>query len=102
MKREYGESTTLETRHDSCEQVNRNLRYEQIMDILTHPMTAKEIAVEMYKRGYVGSDDRNHASPRLTEMAFKGMVEPVGKKKCSYTHRTVTVWDMTPISRDRR
>jgi repressor of nif and glnA expression len=102
MKREYGEFTTLETRHDAHEAVNKNLRYEQILEILDHPMTAKEIAVEMYKRGYVGSDDRNHASPRLTEMALKGIVEPVGKRRCVYTGRTVTVWDMTPITRDRR
>ena len=32
-------------------------------------MTAKEIAVEMYKKGYIPSDERNFTAPRLTELS---------------------------------
>lgn len=54
--------------------------------------TAKEIAVEMKKRGDIPTDERNFTAPRLTELSIKGIVEPIGKKKCSYTGKTVSVY----------
>ena len=63
------------------------------LEILTgKEMTAKEIAVEMYKKGYIPSDERNFTAPRLTELSIKGIVEPVEKKKCQYTGKTVSVY----------
>ena len=91
-KRLHGEMTTLDTRHDSNEKVDKKVRQKQVYNILKKPMTAKEIAVEMYVRGYTTNTDRNNASPRLTELMDQGMVEPVGKKKCMYTGRSVTVF----------
>ena len=46
----------------------------------------------MYKRGYTDNDDRNNAAPRLTEMAQQGTVDTIGKTRCSYTGKTVTVY----------
>ena len=84
---------TYETRTESYESVDKNLRYSQILEILTgKEMTAKEIAVEMYHKGYIPSDERNFTAPRLTELSIKGIVEPVEKKKCSYTGKTVSVY----------
>lgn len=90
-KREPGEDVTLATRQEA-NKVDRQKRYAQILTILTRPMTAKEVAVEMFKRGMTDSTDRNNAAPRLTEMSKDGRVEPVGKKKCSYTGKTVAVY----------
>ena len=84
---------TYETRTESYESIDKNLRYSQILECLDgKEMTAKEIAVEMYKKGYIPSDERNFTAPRLTELSIKGIVEPVEKKKCSYTGKTVSVY----------
>ena len=58
-------------------------------------LTAKEIAVMMFKKGYVPTSERNHSAPRLTEMSQNGVVEPIGKTKCEYTGKTVTVYALT-------
>ena len=65
---------------------------EAELGMLYSQMTAKEIAVEMYKKGYIPSDERNFTAPRLTELSIKGIVEPVEKKKCEYTGKTVSVY----------
>ena len=93
IKREAGDAVTPATRHEADKAVDRQKRYAQILDILgTRMMTAKEIAVEMRKRGYTDSDDQNNAAPRLTEMSHKGIVEPAGKKICNYTGKLVAVY----------
>lgn len=70
-------------------------RYEQILDVMADYellLTAKEIAVRMFIRGDIPDKDRNHVSPRLTEMMYDGRVEPAGKKLCEYTKKKVTCW----------
>lgn len=92
-----GEMPTLETRHEANEQVDKKKRESQIIETLLEskiPMTAKEIAVVMMQKGQIPTSERNFTSPRLTEMAEIGIVEPVGKVTCEYTGRTVTVWKL--------
>ena len=92
IERMNGEQITFSTRREAYDTIDKQRRYAQILKILNHPMTAKEIAVEMYKRGYTDNDDRNNAAPRLTEMAQQGTVDTIGKTRCSYTGKTVTVY----------
>lgn len=94
--RRPGEIVTYTTRSESNETVDKTKRYKQIIEILADgkEMTAKEIAVEMYKRKYSYSAERNISGPRLTELSYKGIVEPVGKTKCSYTGKTVAVYKL--------
>ena len=93
-KREYGEIPTLETRAEAEASVDKQLRYKQIVECLEESgeMTAKEIAVKMFNKGYIPTTERNYSAPRLTEMSKKGIVEPIGKKKCVYTGKTVAVY----------
>ena len=93
-----GEAVTLETRHDSNETVDKEKRYQQIIEILNennHPLSAKQIAVLMYVKGYTPSTERNFSAPRLTELSDKGVVEPCGKIKCEFTGKTVAVYRLT-------
>ena len=93
--RRPGEMTTLETRTEAYETVDKKKRYKEIIEILTdnkEPMSAKEISVEMYKRGYTPTSERNFASPRLTEMLYDGRVETCGKKICQYSGVKVAVF----------
>lgn len=94
--RNPGEMTTLETRHDSYETVDKQVRYNQIIECLTEKpqQTAKEIAVMMMRKGYIPTSERNFVSPRLTELCKTGVVEPVGKKVCDYTHKKVSVFSL--------
>lgn len=87
------ENITLLNRHIANEQIDKNKRYSQILEILgDREMTAKEISYEMFLKGYIPTDERNFTSPRLTELSIQGVVEPVGKKKCSWTNKSVTVF----------
>lgn len=94
--REYGEIPTFETRNEANIKVDRQLRYSQIIEILQggKEMTAKEIAVVMYQKGYIPTSERNYTAPRLTELSYKGIVEPIGKQICSYTGKKVAVYKL--------
>ena len=94
--RRLGEIPTLETRRISYDSIDNKTKYKQIFEILKggKELTAKEIAVEMCRRGYIPTSERNFTAPRLTEPSQKGVVEPVGTKKCSYTGRPVSVYKL--------
>ena len=94
IERLHGQAVTLETRSLSETKVDKKRRYSQILEILAggKEMTAKEIAVEMWNRGYIPTSERNFTAPRLTEMSQKGIVEPIGKQLCQWTHKMVAVY----------
>ena len=93
-ERRVGEIPTLETRSEANETVDKKKRYKQIIEVLQggKEMTAKEIAVEMCNKGYIPTSERNFTAPRLTELSKNGVVEPVGKQRCTYTGKTVCVY----------
>ena len=94
-ERRYGTNPLKENRHEANKTVDKKKRYIQILSILKGKrMTAKEISVEMFNKGYTSNTDRNNAAPRLTELSKEGIVEPVGKKKCQYTGKTVAVYEV--------
>lgn len=97
IPRNYGENTTAECRHDSHEATDKQKRRKYILWVLRfrdEPMTAMEIANELYKIGAIKILDRNSVSPRMTEMCKEGICEPVGKKKCTTTGRMVTAFQI--------
>lgn len=91
-----GEFTTLETRADSNETVDRNKRYQQILECLRQfgALTAKECAVMMMQKGYIPTSERNFTAPRMTELSQSGEIEPIGKKVCAYTGKKVAVYQI--------
>lgn len=100
-QRQYGEMTTLETRHDAHQSVDKKKRYSQIIECMNEVaemygrdrgMTAKEIAVMMWRKGWIPTSERNFTAPRLNEMSQDGTVEPIGKKICQYTGHKVTLY----------
>jgi hypothetical protein len=92
--RRAGEYTTLETRGEAHDKVDKRKRYSQILEVLQEngDLTAKECAVIMMQKGYIPTSERNFTAPRLTEMAQNGMVEPIGKRICAYSGKRVAVY----------
>lgn len=80
----------------AAEVVDKQLRYDQIIEMLNvyETATAKEIAIMMYTKGYIPTTERNFVSPRLTELQKKNIVEIVGKKKCQFTNKTVSIYKL--------
>lgn len=95
--RRPGTNPTLEARSESYELIDKQRRYKQIIRIMldkNEPMTAKEISVEMYRRGLTPTSERNFSSPRITELLCDGKLEVVGKKKCEYSGKTVSMYEL--------
>lgn len=64
--------------------VDKQIRYRQIREILHgKTMTAKEVAVEMMRRGFTPTDERNFASPRIHELEEFGEIERIGKRNAN-------------------
>lgn len=104
IERRPGQPITLDTRAEASEGVDRQHRQKQILHLLEElgPMTAKELAVTMHLRGLTDNDDRNNAAPRLTELSKVGLVEPIGKKRCAYTGKSVAVFARRIVNRQER
>lgn len=86
---------TAECRADSYASMDTATRRRAVLRLLEDgPATARELA---YKLGY---RERNAVAPRLTELCDKGLVEPIGKRTCTVTGKTVTVWAITEDGRD--
>lgn len=89
--------TTTQTRQLSFIDIQdkAKIRYIQILNRLNEPKTAKELAVELFKLGYIPSTERNYTAPRLTELEKMGYVKVLDKKKCDYTGKMVAVYQRT-------
>lgn len=101
IERRAGELTTYDTRAEAHETVDKEKRYKQIIEILSTNAcgyTAKEIAYLLFTKGEIPTPERNFTAPRLTELSYRGIVEPIGKKRCAWTGKTVTVYAL----RDQR
>ena len=94
--RQPGEYTTLETRADAHETVDKQKRYSQILECFaeSHQLTAKQCAMILFKKGYVPTAERNVSAPRITELCQKGVLEPIGKKVCEFTGKKVAVYQI--------
>ena len=93
IERMPGENTPLETRRESFETVDKEKMKIRVLECLRgNKLTARELAIRMTAKGYIPYAERNFTAPRLTELSHEGMVEPVGKKRCQYTGKMVTVY----------
>ena len=95
IERQPGENTPFETRRESLESVDREKMKIRVLECLQgKKLTARELAMVMTAKGYIPYAERNFTAPRLTELCHEGMVEPIGKKKCKYTGKMVTVYEV--------
>lgn len=84
---------TKQTRRESHSAVNKNKLYSLILEQLKYQdMTAREIAVVLYRHGLVLTPARQQVQPRLTELVQDGRVEVVGKRLDTLTGKHVAVY----------
>lgn len=93
---------TRETRNESYEKIDKKLREQQVLAILSDgkERTAKQVAIEMMKRKFINNDDRNNASPRLTSLLEQRKVIVVGKELDEHTNKKVAVFRIADITAD--
>lgn len=83
--------------------VNRANMYKWILSVLKGEMdipfgwdckelTAREIAVVLYRNGYIPLAIRQATAPRLTELVHKGMVEVAGSKLDETSKKIVSIY----------
>lgn len=87
----------IETRQMSFEEIKpkRLTKYMQILEIIAdRKMTAREIEVEMNRKGYSTYFDMNHVRPRLTELVneYHELVEENETREDYVTHKQVAVY----------
>lgn len=97
-ERRIGERITFTTRAIANSIVDKKGMYEKILEIMKKfdkPMSAKDIAVELFKRGLTPDDSRQQVAPRLTELSRQGKIEPVGdKQRDNYSGIRVSVYQI--------
>lgn len=84
---------TKQTRRESHGTVNKNKMYGLIIEQLKYQdMTAREVAVVLYRHRLVLTPARQQVQPRLTELVQDGRVEVVGKRLDTLTGKRVAVY----------
>ena len=87
-------NTTIETRRESNEKIDKKARENQVLDILSDgkERTARQVAFEMQQRGFTNTTERNNASPRLTSLLEQRKVIVVGKEIDNVTGKKVSIF----------
>lgn len=84
---------TKETRRESYEKTKTTPLKQQVLSVLTgKELTAREIAIEMYKKGYISYPARAVIQPRITELVEMGLIEAACKKYDTETERKVAAY----------
>lgn len=82
----------VDTKVESYKKVDTNKRRSQIIEVLKkYPkgLSAKEVAIELYKNGEIPTSERNFTAPRITELIALGKVEVAGLTWDELTQRNV-------------
>lgn len=92
---------TIENRNRSFRELNSNgkastRRKMVLANLREFPfgVGAKELAVSMFQKGLIETDDRNQVHPRLNELVSYGQVKVCGKRKCPFTHKLVSIYQV--------
>ena len=90
-------SITSETRRESNEKLDKKRLYDLIISTLMdfkEGLTARELAVVLYNKGFIISNERQATHPRLTELVDAKKVIVVGKRFDEISQRNVAVYTL--------
>lgn len=87
---------TAETRRESFRKIKpvRSKRHTTVYETLLGcgPMTANELATDLWHKGITPFFSRNYVHPRLNELVAADKVEVIGKRYDPITSRTCAVY----------
>lgn len=84
---------TKQTRITSYVKTEKTSKHQAVLEVLDgKELTAREIAVEMHKRGALPYPARAIIQPRITELVEDGLIVAIGKKVDTETERKVAVY----------
>ena len=92
-------SITEATRKESNELLDKETAYKHIINVLVKgvPLTAREIAKELYDQKLIPYPVRQAVAPRLTELEGVGIVEVTGKAYDVETKRKVALYKLVGV-----
>lgn len=89
---------TTETRRESYEKLDKKRLYDLIISTLMennqNGLTAREIAVILYNKGYIKSNERQATAPRLTELVDANRAVVIGKRLDDISLKNVAVYSI--------
>ena len=95
-------SITTDNRWESFEKIDKkrlqDLIISALIDNAKDGLTAREISVILYNKGYIRSNERQATQPRLTELVDEGRVVVIGKRLDSITLKNVAVYSVVDIN----
>ena len=84
---------TKATRINSYRKTEKQPLRQLVLETLgNNQLTAREIAIEMHKRGLIAYPARAVIQPRITELVESGELVAVGEKMDDMTQRNVAVY----------
>lgn len=84
---------TKATRINSYRKTEKQPLRQLVLETLgNYELTAREIAIEMHKRGLIAYPARAVIQPRITELVESGELKAIGEKMDEMTQRNVAVY----------
>lgn len=84
---------TKSTRRESHEKTDKQPMKQRVLEVLgNRELTAREVAEEMFKRGFIPYPARAVVQPRITELVAAEKIEAAGWKMDEETQRKVAVY----------
>ena len=91
-------SITTDTRWESFEKLDtktmRKLIINELHENSNEGLTAREVAIRLYNKGFLMSSERQATAPRLTELMDEGKVVVIGKRMDGISKRNVAVYSL--------
>ena len=88
---------TQETRRESYEKTAKSNMQGHVLRVLQScelPLTAREVAVQLYTEHIIPYPERSVIQPRITELVEAGKVRAVGKVYDQVTDRNVAAYQL--------
>lgn len=88
---------TAETRRESNHQTDRKSMEGHVIRVLQScelPVTAREIAVQLFHERIIPYPERSTIQPRVTELMQEGKIRVTGKVYDNVTKRTVAAYEL--------
>ena len=94
--------TTEETRRESNHKTNKATLHNKVIDVMNNDrLTAREIAMRLFRDGIIDYPARSIIQPRITELVKDKRLVVSGKKYDKKSNRNVAVYEKAEVENDK-